>query len=146
MAAGKKRAANEIDDIFAAPKPKPAAAAASSTKAAAASAAPAPAPGTAGTATSAVTGNKRKKSKVAPAEEAAQGADHAPQPPAPPAKRVPETVVDTSKAIETYKPAPMLKKSLGENATEEERKAAEDDERFMDSRGTRASCLLPVHA
>ncbi|POY72159.1 hypothetical protein BMF94_4796 [Rhodotorula taiwanensis] len=117
----KKRpaAASEIDDIFA-KKPKPAA------------------PPTLAPIDPPATSKKAKKAgqpatkvgdpKGAADEAAASGGL---------SKRVPETVVDTSKDIEGYKPAPLVQKTLKDDATEEERKAFEDEERFRDSRGLR---------
>lgn len=130
--AGKKRKGGEIDDIFAAAKkPKlPAAAAATGSSGA----------GTAeGGAAEEKKGKKGKKAALGAAEGAVakpSRTDEAVEEDAAP-RRVPETVVDTSKTIETYKPPPLARKQLGENATEEEKRAAEEEERFMDSRGNR---------
>lgn len=130
--AGKKRKGGEIDDIFAAAKkPKlPATTAGAETGGAAS---------VKGAAIEERKGKKVKKAATGAAEgpsgkplrtEEALEADAAPE-------RVPETVVDTSKMVETYKPPPLARKQLGENATEEEKRALEEEERFMDSRGTR---------
>lgn len=148
MAAAKKRPASEIDDIFSVKPPKAAATSTGAAKpAAVASSSTAATP--AARVSAAGTGSKKKDRPAAAAATAAAAAEGAatdskvPAAAAPP-KRVPVTVVDTSKAIETYKPEPLVPKPLRENATEEERKAAEADERFMDSRGTRESpCRFP---
>lgn len=118
----KKRpaAASEIDDIFA-KKPK----ATSTTLASGAAMS-----GT--TSTFEPPAKKVKKADKSPAASAT-AEEKAPAP----SKRVPETVVDTSKAIEGYKPAPLEQKTLKEDATEEEKKAFEEEERFRDSRGLR---------
>ncbi|GAA6024599.1 hypothetical protein JCM10207_001017 [Rhodosporidiobolus poonsookiae] len=128
----KRSAASEIDDIFLNPskKSKPPADAPSATA------------GPAADADGAKKAKKGKKGKAAAAGEGKDevaattktGEDEASQP----KKRVPVEVVDTSKTIEAYKPqeAPVVK-ALGANATEVEKKAAEEEERFMDSRGTR---------
>ncbi|GAA5993474.1 hypothetical protein JCM11641_002669 [Rhodosporidiobolus odoratus] len=53
-------------------------------------------------------------------------------------RKAPVEIIDTSKAIEAYKPEPVpVRTALGADATDAERKAAEEEERFMDSRGTR---------
>ncbi|BGP00961.1 DUF1764 family protein [Rhodotorula toruloides] len=141
--AGKKRKGGEIDDIFAAAKkPKlPAAAAATGSSGA----------GTAeGGAAEEKKGKKGKKAALGAAEGAVakpSRTDEAVEEDAAP-RRVPETVVDTSKTIETYKPPPLARKQLGENATEEEKRAAEEEERFMDSRGNRKRTEdgLPIYS
>ncbi|GAA6026699.1 hypothetical protein JCM8202_005620 [Rhodotorula sphaerocarpa] len=133
--AARKRpaAASEIDDIFA-KKPKPAATAAAAS----------PAQG------QATRSKKTAKTPKANATTAAKADAAASEPAAAsaPSKRVPETVVDTSKSIEGYKPAPMEQTTLKENATEEERKAFEEEERFRDSRGTRTKTEdgLPIYS
>ncbi|GAA5993808.1 hypothetical protein JCM10908_000673 [Rhodotorula pacifica] len=130
-AAKKRAAASEIDDIFA-KKPKPSAPTT-------ASAAAAPKAAKAAESTAA----KPKKGTVAAAAPpAADAGDSAPS------KRVPETVVDTSKAIEGYKPAPLVQKTLKDDATEEEKKAFEEEERFRDSRGLRQKTDdgLPIYS
>ncbi|KAG0653468.1 hypothetical protein C6P46_002756 [Rhodotorula mucilaginosa] len=129
----KKRpaAASEIDDIFA-KKPK-----ATSTTLASGAA-------TLGTtSTSKPPAKKVKKADKSPAASAT-AEEKAPAP----SKRVPETVVDTSKAIEGYKPAPLEQKTLKEDATEEEKKAFEEEERFRDSRGLRQKTEdgLPIYS
>lgn len=120
--ATKKRpaAASEIDDIFA-KKPK--------------ATATTPASGAAASSTTSASEPPVKKVKK-PDESPAASATAKDKTPAP-SKRVPETVVDTSKAIEGYKPAPLEQKTLKEDATEEEKKAFEEEERFRDSRGLR---------
>jgi hypothetical protein len=128
---GKRAAASEIDDIFSNTK-----------KAKLAVPPPADVAGSDGPA-------KKKKGKKGKAAGAAAGGAEAEgssktveavkeQPAAAP-KRVPVEVHDPSKAIESYKPdaAPMATKVLGPDATDAEKKAAEEEERFMDSRGTR---------
>ncbi|GAA6028584.1 hypothetical protein JCM8097_007294 [Rhodosporidiobolus ruineniae] len=133
----KRSAATEIDDIFAAPAKKP--------KQAPPADEPAQAPATGA--------SKKKKGKKAGAAAGGTGeAAHGSAAPSSagaaaaggdkltpaPAKRAPVEVVDTSKAIEAYRPedAPAMK-ALAANATEAEKKAFEEEERFMDSRGTR---------
>ncbi|GAA5857895.1 hypothetical protein JCM9279_001810 [Rhodotorula babjevae] len=145
MAAAKKCTASEIDDIFSA---KPSKAAAASTTAAkpalASSSAPTGTPSAGGAAA-----GKKKGKKAATASAATQGtAEATTAAAAAPPKRVPETIVDTSKAIEYYKPEPLVPKPLRDDATEAERKAAEEDERFMDSRGTRKKTEdgLPIYS
>lgn len=123
--ATKKRpaAASEIDDIFA---KKPKATATATT----------PASGAAASSTTSASEPPVKKAKQADKSPTVSSTaeDKTPAP----SKRVPETVVDTSKAIEGYKPAPLEQKTLKEDATEEEKKAFEEEERFRDSRGLRA--------
>ena len=105
----KKRpaAASEIDDIFA-KKPK-----ATSTTLASGAA-------TLGTtSTSKPPAKKVKKADKSPAASAT-AEEKAPAP-----------------SIEGYKPAPLEQKTLKEDATEEEKKAFEEEERFRDSRGLR---------
>lgn len=131
---GKRSAAAEIDDIFSAKKPK--------------LALPPPAE------TGAVVGGKKKKGKKSKAEldgageveeSGSKAVEAVKEQPAVPPKRVPVEVHDTSKAIESYKPeaAPMATKVLGPDATEAEKKAAEEEERFMDSRGSRTFTHSP---
>ncbi|BGP49573.1 hypothetical protein JCM10450v2_005468 [Rhodotorula kratochvilovae] len=148
MAAAKKRTASEIDDIFAAKKPKPSLAAPAAQKPAGAATSTAAAPAATGTAASGPAKKKAKKDKAAGAVAEAPAQGKADKLPAAPSKRVPETIIDTSKAIETYKPEPLIPKTLRENATDEERKAAEEEERFMDSRGTRKKTEdgLPIYS
>ncbi|GAA6050664.1 hypothetical protein JCM3770_000880 [Rhodotorula araucariae] len=145
MAAARKRTASEIDDIFAAPKAKPAAAAPPLQKPAGApSSATLPPAGA-----NAPAQKKAKKGKTTAAQAGAAAQDRVEKASsAAPQRRVPETIVDTSKAIETYKPEPLVPKPLRDNATDEERKAAEEDERFMDSRGTRKKTEdgLPIYS
>ncbi|BGP33405.1 hypothetical protein JCM10296v2_005205 [Rhodotorula toruloides] len=141
--AGKKRKGGEIDDIFAAAKkPKLPAAAAGAEG------------GEAGVVEGGVADEQKGKKGKKAAAGAAEGAaakpsrtDEAVEEDAAP-KRIPETVVDTSKTIETYKPPPLARKQLGENATEEEKRAAEEEERFMDSRGNRKRTEdgLPIYS
>ncbi|GAA6058962.1 hypothetical protein JCM10212_001672 [Sporobolomyces blumeae] len=135
--ANKKRpAASEIDDIFA-KKPKP-------------TTAP-PASATAGDA--AAIGKNKKKCKKGkdkaesepahvPADAKGQPAEKAIVP-----KKVPETVVDTSAMIESYKPTAAHAGKKAKDMTEEEKKAAEEEQRFMDSRGTRKKTEdgLPIY-
>ncbi|KWU40995.1 hypothetical protein RHOSPDRAFT_27929 [Rhodotorula sp. JG-1b] len=131
--ATKKRpaAASEIDDIFA-KKPK--------------ATATTPASGAAASSTTSASEPPVKKVKK-PDESPAASATAKDKTPAP-SKRVPETVVDTSKAIEGYKPAPLEQKTLKEDATEEEKKAFEEEERFRDSRGLRQKTEdgLPIYS
>ncbi|GAA5886034.1 hypothetical protein JCM3774_001471 [Rhodotorula dairenensis] len=128
----KRAAASEIDDIFA-KKPK-----ATPTTSVAASAA---------TVSTAAASSKNKKNGAQPSATTAATGEAAPAAP-PSSKRVPETVVDTSKAIEGYKPAPLEQKSLRDDATEEEKKAFEEEERFRDSRGLRQKTDdgLPIYS
>lgn len=144
-APAKRTAASEIDDIFSTAAKKPKLSADSPTTAAGAGAA-------IGAAGGAKKSKKKGKGKAEEKDEASEAQDGLKQQkdegedkPAPP-KRVPVEVVDTSKTIESYKPeaAPPVK-VLGANATEAERKAAEEEERFMDSRGTSTSLFaLPL--
>lgn len=119
----KRAAASEIDDIFA-KKPKP-----SST---AASTAPDAAP--------AVQGASKKKQKVKTAKsdepKPVKEVEAIVQP-----KKAPETVVDTSSVIESYKPAIAQATKKAKHMTDEEKKAAEEEQRFRDSRGTSESSL-----
>ncbi|BGP17709.1 hypothetical protein JCM10213_005289 [Rhodosporidiobolus nylandii] len=148
-----KRKASEIDDIFSAKKPKPSAASAASTPANPPSSA---CPAAAGGAETGTTSSKKRKSKKgkAGASTVSEGSgtsevkDGAADKLSVPPKRAPVEVVDTSRALETYKPEPVLvRKALGADATEAERKAAEEEERFMDSRGTRRKTEdgLPIY-
>lgn len=114
----KRPAASEIDDIFS-KKSKPA-------------------PTTSSTSIPAETGvaNKKKKDKKgkgkAEAEvEVQKKVEVIAQP-----KKIPETVVDTSSAIESYKPTAVTATKKAKDLTEEERKAIEEEKAFMDSRGT----------
>lgn len=114
----KRPAASEIDDIFS-KKSKPA-------------------PTTSSTSTPAETGvaNKKKKDKKGKGKAEAEGevqkiVEVIAQP-----KKVPETVVDTSSAIESYKPTAVTATKKAKDLTEEERKAIEEEKAFMDSRGT----------
>lgn len=113
-------AATEIDDIFA-KKPKATAAK----------------PGSGAATSSATSASQPQAKKVKTADKTPAAATTADEKAPAPSKRVPETVVDTSKAIEGYKPAPLEQKTLKEDATEEEKKAFEEEERFRDSRGLR---------
>ncbi|GAA5919158.1 hypothetical protein JCM5296_004094 [Sporobolomyces johnsonii] len=128
----KRPAASEIDDIFA-KKPKVPSATAPS-----ASAAPAAAESSA-----VKKKNKKGKDKGEPVGQGIKQDEPAPAQP----KRVPEEVVDTSKVIEAYKPAVEQAVKRAKDMTEEERKAAEEEERFRDSRGTRKKTEdgLPIY-
>ncbi|GAA6019154.1 hypothetical protein JCM11491_002866 [Sporobolomyces phaffii] len=123
----KRPAASEIDDIFA-KKPK---AAQSTTPAEAA-------------ATAATKSKKKKKEGAKLAVEPAVADEVVPiaQP-----KKVPETFVDTSSVIEAYKPAEAQVTKKAKDMTDEEKKAAEEEQRFRDSRGTRKKTEdgLPIY-
>ncbi|GAA5920465.1 hypothetical protein JCM1841_003493 [Sporobolomyces salmonicolor] len=128
----KRPAASEIDDIFAKkPKVPPAVAASASATPAAA--------GSSGVKKK----NKKGKDK---GESAGQGIEKEEDAPAP-SKRVPEEVVDTSKMIEAYKPTVEQAVKRAKDMTDEERKAAEEEDRFRDSRGTRKKTEdgLPIY-
>ncbi|GAA5904731.1 hypothetical protein JCM8208_001338 [Rhodotorula glutinis] len=144
MAAAKKRTASEIDDIFSA-KPSKAAASTAAAKPAAASTSTATSTASVG---GAAAGKKKGKKAAAASSTPAEAVPPSTATAAAPPKRVPETIVDTSKAIEYYKPEPLVPKPLRDDATEAERKAAEEDERFMDSRGTRKKTEdgLPIYS
>lgn len=135
--AGKKRALDEIDDLFAAKKSKPTASAPSS------------APPTAGGELSKSQRKKLNKGKGKPVaeDEDAEMMDLDSAPVVSAAKRVPQTIVDSSASIEKFRappPAPTRKRKAGEGGAEGHKEADADD-RFMDSRGTRESfpfCVL----
>ncbi|GAA5832930.1 hypothetical protein JCM5353_003307 [Sporobolomyces roseus] len=125
----KRPAASEIDDIFS-KKSKPA-------------------DTTSSTSTPAETGvaNKKKKDKKGKGKAEAEGevqkiVEVIAQP-----KKIPETVVDTSSAIESYKPTAVTATKKAKDLTEEERKAIEEEKAFMDSRGTRKKTEdgLPIY-
>lgn len=124
--AKKRPAASEIDDIFA---KKSKSATASTTDS---------------TDSSTASKKKQKKKKdqkeaVSPEAplEAQEEATSIAQP-----KKVPETVVDTSKVIEAYKPAAAQTTKKAKDMTEEEKKAAEEERQFRDSRGTSESSFF----
>ena len=126
----KRPAASEIDDIFA-KKSKPTATCTSTT-----------AEGTSSTSSSKSKKKKGKKSEQAEASEAVKEEETIAQP-----KKVPETVVDTSKTIESYNPAAERNTKKVKDMTEEEKKAAEEERQFRDSRGTSKiyfTLLFPV--
>ncbi|GAA5933417.1 DNA-directed DNA polymerase IV [Sporobolomyces koalae] len=126
----KRPAASEIDDIFA-KKPKPT----SATLEAAAQA----------TSTKQKKKDKKGKAKAAHVvDEEAQSEGTVVQPVP---KKAPETVVDTSSAIEAYKPAAAQSIKKAKDMTDEEKKAAEEEQRFRDSRGTRKKTEdgLPIY-
>ncbi|GAA5906146.1 hypothetical protein JCM6882_006058 [Rhodosporidiobolus microsporus] len=140
----KRTAASEIDDIFSTAAKKPKLSAEGAAAGGAATGAGADAAGAK---------SKKKKGKgKAMGEDGGEAKaplkDEQDQAKVVPPKRVPVEVVDTSKTIESYKPeaAPPVK-ALAPNATEAERKAAEEEERFMDSRGTRKKTEdgLPIY-
>ncbi|GAA5960816.1 hypothetical protein JCM3765_000827 [Sporobolomyces pararoseus] len=126
----KRPAASEIDDIFA-KKSKPASTSTS-----------APAEGTSSASSSKNKKKKGKKSEEAVAPEAVKEEETIAQP-----KKVPETVVDTSKTIESYNPAAERNTKRVKDMTEEEKKAAEEERQFRDSRGTRKKTEdgLPIY-
>lgn len=116
----KRPAASEIDDIFA-KKSKPA---------------PTASPTASGEAEVLSTAAKKKgkKAKEEPAADVVKEEETIAQP-----KKAPETVVDTSSVIEAYKPAVAQANKKAKDMTEEEKKIAEEEQRFRDSRGTRTS-------
>ncbi|GAA5939816.1 hypothetical protein JCM3775_001639 [Rhodotorula graminis] len=148
MAAAKKRTASEIDDIFSAKPTKAAASSTAAAKPAAASTSTLPGPANAQGAAAPRKKGKQAAAAAAPPKGASEAALPSTTAAAAPPKRVPETIVDTSKAIEYYNPQPLVPKPLRDDATEAERKAAEEDERFMDSRGTRKKTEdgLPIYS
>jgi hypothetical protein len=116
----KKRAAvSEIDDIFS-KKPKPPSVAT-----------PLPTVAAEGSL------NKKKKSK-GKGKETARPDGEENKSGGVKAKRVPETIVDSSAAIDSYRPAsvPVVKKRKAGGDGAEADKVEEEDDRFMDSRGT----------
>ncbi|GAA5824977.1 hypothetical protein JCM11251_006047 [Rhodosporidiobolus azoricus] len=146
-ATAKRTAASEIDDIFSTTAKKPKLSA-DSTAANGAAGVTGEAAGTAKKSQKKGKGKADDKDGPAAAKDALQQEDQKGEAKPAPARRVPVEVVDTSKTIESYKPeaAPPVK-VLGANATEAERKAAEEEERFMDSRGTRKKTEdgLPIY-
>ncbi|GAA5873958.1 hypothetical protein JCM16303_002642 [Sporobolomyces ruberrimus] len=125
----KRPAASEIDDIFA-KKSKPAPTASST------------ASGEAEVLSTAAKKKKGKKAKEEPTADVVKEEETIAQP-----KKAPETVVDTSSVIEAYKPAVAQANKKAKDMTEEEKKIAEEEQRFRDSRGTRKKTEdgLPIY-